>query len=330
MTTSFTQDTLRISTDSSNTQVRVDTTFHEVPIHETIEVDSTVQVDNSVLVDSISATPTDNEAVIRTITVSRGATTPASSNYTISEINADTGVYVPSKNNEIVSEKKLFIEKNLRSGEALPAMPFRNDWTIGVIIFSVILFSIVYASAKTFFSDIAGFFLFRETKEEGKNTFYWKSVFLNISSIFLISIFVYIAVSNSSVDFSGFKIWLYSVAVIAAALRLRHLICTITGLLSGATKLFNDYIITVYQTCRFTGFFLFIVITLFFYTPLITVKNCLIIGCIIISILYSIRILRLFLLFINHKISIFYFILYFCALEFLPVLILIKYFSGLI
>ena len=240
------------------------------------------------------------------------------------------------KNDELLYGQKEYIEKSLRNGEKLPAIPFRNDWIIGIIILSIILFSIVHASTKTLFSTIGKFFLFRKTmKGETKTTklFQWESILLNTSSFFIISIFAYFAVSYNGVisgNLSGFKIWLFSMGIIVTALILRHFICIITGLISNSTEIFNNYINTVYQVYRFAGFFLFIVMILFFYTPLINAKSCFIIGCTVIAILYLIRVLRLFLLFMNNKISIFYLILYLCALEFLPVLISIRYFSGLI
>jgi len=41
------------------------------------------------------------------------------------------------------------------------------------------------------------------------------------------------------------------------------------------------------------------------------------------------RIIKLFSIFLNRNISILYLILYLCALELLPVVVLIKYFAGL-
>jgi hypothetical protein len=240
------------------------------------------------------------------------------------------------ENNEILYGKKEFSEISLRNGEALPAMPFRNDWTIGIIILSVILFSIVHTSTKTLFYTIAQFFLFRKTMEnETKTTklFRWESVLLSISSFFIISIFAYFAVSYKGIvsgNLPGFTIWLFSMGIIVSALFLRHIICLITGVISNSIEIFNHYTVTVYQVYRFAGFFLFIVIILFFYTPLINAKSCFVIGCSVVATLYLIRVFRLFFLFMNHKVSIFYFILYLCALEFLPVLISVKYFSGLI
>ena len=305
------QDTLRVSIDSVNAQV---------------------PADSVVVADTISVILNETEApVYRRITTA--STTSISSNSIIPELYADTINNLPIqfvyKNNEMLSEK------HLRSGEELPINPFRNDWIISVIIISIILFSTAYASSKTIFSGVVRFFLFIGTKESENKTaemFRWKSMFFNVSSFCLISLFVYFSVSYNNVipaGLSGFKIWLFSAAIIVIALILRHLVCATIGLMSGTLKIFNDYIITVYQSYRFAGFFLLIVIVLFFYTPLITAKSCLITGCVVVVIIYLMRIFRLFLLFINYKISIFYLILYLCALEILPVLVSIKYFSGL-
>ena len=326
------QDTLK----TANAQIVNDTASIEIPIHE----------ESIVSVVAIGATVKKSEPIkkeIDTISVCRRSPVVdiifASPEYVADKLYINSANRFPfqfaQKNNELQAAEKERIEKSLKGGEALPSASFNNDWTIGVIIFAVILFSTVYASVNTFFSGIARFFLFRGIKEEAKKAtelFQWKSAFLNISSFFIISIFAYIAVSYSNVihlSLSGFKIWLFSAAIITVALALRYLICSVTGLMSGATEIFDDYIITVYQSYRFSGLFLFFAVVLFFYTTLISAKICLITGCSVMALLYLIRILRLFLLFINYKVSILYLILYLCALEILPVLVSIKYFSGL-
>jgi len=53
------------------------------------------------------------------------------------------------------------------------------------------------------------------------------------------------------------------------------------------------------------------------------------IGAIALIVFYLYRIIRLFLIFIKRNMSILYLILYLCALEILPVLILVRYFTGL-
>ena len=65
------------------------------------------------------------------------------------------------------------------------------------------------------------------------------------------------------------------------------------------------------------------------YTGILPEKLLISAGAIVISVHYLIRVFRLFLIFIKRNISIFYLILYLCALEILPVLIVFRFFSGL-
>jgi len=78
------------------------------------------------------------------------------------------------------------------------------------------------------------------------------------------------------------------------------------------------------------GFLTFLVALLILYTTLFPAKVYFSIGFYAIGILYAARVLRLFLIFINRHVSIFYLILYLCALEILPVVILVKYVTGLV
>jgi hypothetical protein len=52
-------------------------------------------------------------------------------------------------------------------------------------------------------------------------------------------------------------------------------------------------------------------------------------GIAILLVFYLLRTFRLFLIFLKRNISVLYLILYLCALEILPVLILIRYFNQL-
>jgi hypothetical protein len=127
----------------------------------------------------------------------------------------------------------------------------------------------------------------------------------------------------------GFVVWLIISGVIIISLTLRHIVCVGTGTLSGQNEVFLDYLQTVYQFYRFGAVFLFFLVIMMAYTSLLPDKSYFIIGAIVLAVMYFLRIFRLFIIFINRNISIFYLILYLCALEILPVLISIKYFSGL-
>jgi hypothetical protein len=101
------------------------------------------------------------------------------------------------------------------------------------------------------------------------------------------------------------------------------------GNLSGESEVFNEYLLNVYQSYRFSSLIVFTLVILLVYTAVLPTSVYFIAGVIVLIIFYLIRVLRLFLIFMKRNISILYLILYLCALEILPVLILVKYFTGL-
>jgi tryptophan-rich sensory protein len=120
------------------------------------------------------------------------------------------------------------------------------------------------------------------------------------------------------------------VGITIVAVTIRHIICVIVGKASGEEEAFVEYLQGVYQSYRFSALMLFLIMVLMFYSPLFTDKIYFTSGIIIIGLLYFIRIIRLLIIFLKRNISLFYLILYLCALEILPVLISVKYFSGLV
>jgi hypothetical protein len=245
--------------------------------------------------------------------------------------------YLFTGNNVRIREaRKASIEKHLKEGIVLPRRMFHQDWVIGILLVSIMLFTLVQAASKNFLSGTTRFFLFRGTTEEGTRDllgmFQWQSTVLNLSSFMIISVYACFTASYFDVIPNGindFAVWSIALGLIIVSVTLRHIACTITGIMSDQRSLFHDYLHTVYQSYRFGAIFLFILVIMMSYTELLPGKSYFIIGPAILLMLYLIRIFRLLLIFINRNISIFYLILYLCALEFLPVLITIKYFSGL-
>lgn len=240
------------------------------------------------------------------------------------------------RTNQINTEKKTSAEKYLRDGETIPQKLFHNDWVTGIILAAIILFSIMAGTTKSFLRGMTRFFLFRGTGEEGARDFpgifQWKSTIINLSSFIIIGLFAYYAAlyyELSPPDVAGYIIWLIALGTIIIALTMRHLISVLTGLLSSEREVFRDYLHTVYQSYRYGALILFLLVIMMSYTSLLSERIYFITGFILLASLYLIRIIRLFIVFINRNISIFYLILYLCALEILPALIFIKYFSGM-
>lgn len=226
---------------------------------------------------------------------------------------------------------------NLKDGEKVPSNIQNTDIVIVLIFISAFLFLYARSTMRNFVSDIRRFFFFRGINESASRDistlFSWQSTLLNFISFLIIALFAF-----SSVAYYGLKPpWMYSYllillmfAIVVFAITMRHFICVTTGNLSGNSDVFNEYLVNVYNSYRFSAIILFILIILMNYTFLLPVRQSLIAGFVSLAIIYFFRITRLLLIFIRRDISILYLILYLCALEILPVLILIRYFEGLV
>ena len=259
----------------------------------------------------------------------------------VTRIDANSSLVFPfnfiEKNQQIFSEEREFILKHLKHGEELPVTPFHNDWIILIIIAVAFLFSLIRTTSIKMLLGITRFFLFRGVKDTSARDlgelFHWQSTLINLISFIIIGLFSFNAALYYNlvpVGKGGIIFWLISLGIIASAITMRHIICLLTGHISGQREIFREYLLSVYQFYRFSAFILLIIIILMTYTVLLPVKTSIISGLIVLGVLYLLRILRLMVIFINRNISIFYFILYLCGLEILPVLISIKYFSGLV
>ena len=234
-------------------------------------------------------------------------------------------------------EEKALLIKHLKPGNDMPDHPFHTDWMIIIIIIAAFLYSLVKTTSKRVFPDFTRFFLFRGINDPSSRDtgglFSWQSTILNLSSFIVIGLFGYSAATYYNFIPAGFKgiiIWLIALGMISLAVTLRHIACILTGAASGKQELFRQYLLGIYQSYRFGALFLFAIIILMSYTIILPVKDFINSGIIIAGLMYLIRVIRLLIIFINRNISIFYLILYLCALEILPVLIVVKYFTGLV
>ncbi len=240
------------------------------------------------------------------------------------------------KNNLRQQEAKTTLIKNLKEGQILPLKPIHSDWIVVVIFVAAFLFSLIKATSKSMLPEVTRFFLFRGINEpvsrDISGLFYWQSTILNLISFVILGLFSYCAAAWYDFIPTGISPILFmfiSSAIIVSGITLRHFICRITGNLSGESEVFNEYLIGVYQSYRFCSLIIFVLVVLLVYTAFLPPDIYFFSGLVVLLIMYIYRVLRLFLIFIKKDISIFYLILYLCALEILPVLILLKYFTGL-
>jgi hypothetical protein len=233
-------------------------------------------------------------------------------------------------------ERATLIE-HLKPGKELPSRSLHDDWFILLILVVAFLYSIVRFASKGIFTGLIRFFLFRGINDPSSRDigglFMWQSTILNLISFLVLGLFGFITASYYEIIPTGLSnifAWLISLGVIITAVTLRHFVCMISGTLSGHMEVFSEYLINIYQFYRFSALLIFFIIILILYTTFLPVSVCIISGIVILILLYLLRVIRLLIIFINRNISIFYLILYLCALEILPVLVLIKYFTDLV
>jgi hypothetical protein len=233
-------------------------------------------------------------------------------------------------------EARQILDIHLKDGGSLPVKPFHDDWIILVLVSVLFIYGVIRMVSKKAIPELGRFFFFRNigdpVSRDAGELFHWESVLINLVSFINIALFAYCGTVYYEVmppEFSGISIWLILLVIIITAVTFRHIICSVTGNLSDQKAAFDEYLVTIYQSYRYLAILMFILIVLISYTDLFSAKSLILTGIILFTFVYLIRIIRLSLIFINRNISILYLILYLCALEFLPVVISVKYFTGL-
>jgi hypothetical protein len=240
-------------------------------------------------------------------------------------------------NQKIMEEKKTDLVRHLKGGDELALGLFHNDWSLPLIFFTIFIYGIIKSESGKYFKWILKFISFRGINESASRDigalFQWQSTLFNLGSFINISLFAYFSARWYNVfpfAENKFTNWLLSFLIIISALTIRHLVCIVTGSMSGEKEIFREYLTSIYYGYRLAGLLLLIITVLILYTTVVPVNILFFVGLAFVALIYFIRVFRLFLIFINRHVSIFYLILYLCALEILPVAIIVKYVTGLI
>ena len=210
------------------------------------------------------------------------------------------------------------------------------DWLLIIILFSAFAYGILRSFfGGRLFGNINTSTAHRsmETAHDTSVLFHWNAIFLHFISFLNLSIFSYCAFSYYDIvpeKINGPLFLVIGTAFWALAALFRHIICSIVGFISGYKVLFNDYLLSVYNTYKVLALVLFIISILILYTSFIPVKILIYIALTAVVVLMFFRFFGLLTAFIKSNISILYLILYLCALEILPVAVVVKYIQRLL
>ncbi len=218
-------------------------------------------------------------------------------------------------------------------GQPLPAEKLSSDFSFVILSFSLLIVTLMITFGRR--SMMAGLSSlgFRRQQELAppgtSELFGWPSVFRNIFTILNTGLFTTIALLFTDIihyesPSGSVKLTLILSASLLAALILRHLTSIITAEVTGWKSLFREHMNVIYNAWFANAIVLFILNVIILFAPLDNSLPFIAAGIIITAISLIIRTLRLLSNFSHRHISILYFILYLCALEVLPVLVILK------
>lgn len=218
-------------------------------------------------------------------------------------------------------------------GVPLPAEKVSSDFGFVILSLSLMLLTLLTVMArKAVFAGLSTLSFRRQPATVPPGTsevLSWPPVIRNIFSALNIGLFAAASLLYGGIvepDGMAGSVWL--TAIIAgsfiAGLMLRHLTSIVTAELTGWKNPLREYMNVIYNVWFTTALLLFPVNAIIIFSPLRNPLPVVIVGLAGSAILLIVRALRLLVIFRNGHIPILYYILYLCALEVLPVLVILK------
>ncbi len=217
----------------------------------------------------------------------------------------------------------------------IPTDHFSPDWILPVVLVPVV----IYIAAAVFEKypllritrTVFRYSYAESSFRQGGSAPSPYSRLMGIMALLNISTFFYFSeLFNSFFIFGlrGFTLWLTDLLICAAAILIRYIILALLSTVTRTKESFNEYF---YYLTRFYMFLSLPLLAINFFIPYLEAvpDNILItIGLVFSAAVLVLRFTRLMVIFLRRSFSLFYMILYLCALEIIPVLIFLKYLSG--
>lgn len=223
-----------------------------------------------------------------------------------------------------------FPKKNSRFDEGT-LRPFRESWVIVLVLFLVLLYSLVRFFFPTELNSITHAFYSNQvlSKLNKEDTLFnsWPFVFLYLLFGLILGLYLYLTAKHFGISYpvEGFKLFLYLSAIVIALFTLKIIVLRIVGFLFDSTRLVRDYVSVLYLS-YFNAAILFLPIVIAY--SLTSYRFSIIysyLGVILLLLIFALQFLRAAEnILSNYKFPKVYLIIYLCALEFCPLIILFK------
>lgn len=223
-----------------------------------------------------------------------------------------------------------FPKKNSRFEEGT-LRPFRESWVILLVLFLVLLYAVVRFFFPTELNSITHAFYSNQvlSKLNKEETLFnsWPFVFLYLLFGLILGLYLYLSANYFGISYrvEGFILFLYLSATVIVLFTLKIIVLKVVGFLFDATRLVRDYVSVLYLS-YFNAAILFLPIVIAF--SLTSYRFSIIygyLGVILLLLIFALQFLRAAEnILSNYKFPKVYLIIYLCALEFCPLIILFK------
>lgn len=207
----------------------------------------------------------------------------------------------------------------------------RSDWLVGVLLISLFLLAVIKFSYNKFLTRVVDSLINNQTASTLFNEKNMKNMrgsmimnfmfFLN-GAVFLFELIHFNQLGNSS--YQGFQLFLICLFVLLGIYLVKTISFRLLGYIFNGSRETREYLHSVFLFNKNLGLFLFPVIVgvpfiVPYAVPLLLKGGVALAGC-----LYLLRLLRGLKILFRKHVSIFYMILYLCALEILPLMMIFK------
>jgi hypothetical protein len=235
---------------------------------------------------------------------------------------------------EPYNESRLIVpSENGNSGLQLPVRKINQtnyDWLTLVLLIALVLFASVRTIWNKYvvslFHSVVNYATSIRMFQE-KNTSVTPAAFqLDLLFYLIFSAFTFqlIHFFNINLPFSNLKLFIFSTGLILSYFLFKKLIYRIIGFLIEKNGETAEYLFNMNNFTRIAGIVLFPVVAIIAFYPFDNLNVPITAGIILVTAIYFLLIIRGFVILLKKQFSIFYLFLYFCTLEFLPLVLLYK------
>jgi len=223
-----------------------------------------------------------------------------------------------------------FPKKINRYDEGIP-LPKGETWIIGVVLFLVLFFAVIkFFFSKELSSIVQSFYsnqILGQINKEDNLFSSWPFIFLYLLFGLIIGLYLYLSGKYLGLSYSvdGFKLFLLLSAVVIGLFTVKIIVLRLLGFLFDIRRLVREYVSILYLSYFNSALIFLPLVIAFSLTPNRYAGIYGYVGIIMLILIFTLQFFRAGAnILTNYRFPKVYLIIYLCALEFCPLIILFK------